>query len=164
MAAPLISQDGLFDRDRIVELLELMRSRGVQAFRLRRGDEEIEVRWPDPGPADPTAVAPAPTGQRSAPRTAGEPIPSGPTPTTLHAIVSPVVGTYFSASEPGRPPFVRVGDRVIAGQVLCTVESMLLMTEIAADTAGVVEDLPIANGGSVKAGQVVCLLRLDEQL
>jgi len=83
---------------------------------------------------------------------------------TLHAVISPTVGTYFASSEPGKPPFVSVGDRVVAGQVVCVVESMKLMNEITAEMDGVVEELPIENGGSVKAGQVVCLLQLDTVL
>ena len=80
---------------------------------------------------------------------------------TLHAVTSPTVGTYFASPEPGKPPFVEVGQRIEAGDVVCVVESMKLMNEIEADASGVVVELPIPNGGSVKAGEVVCLLRLD---
>jgi acetyl-CoA carboxylase biotin carboxyl carrier protein len=151
MASKIDKPAGLLEPEAMAALMDTMRARGVVAFRVRSGDEELEVRWPEPQ----QVPALAPTDQ--------PPVVEAPTPTqTLHAITSPSVGTYFASPEPGKPAFVELGQRVTPGEVVCVVESMKLMNEIEADTVGVVVELPIQNGGSVKAGEVVCLLRLDD--
>jgi len=146
-----LSPPMLLDPAHLAAVMDMMRRRGVISFRLRSGDQEVEVHWPAP-PTTPQARAEA-----SEPSEHGSDDAQG----TLHAILSPTVGTYFESSEPGRAPFVRVGDRVTAGQTVCVVESMKLMSEIASDVDGVVVDLPVPNGGSVKAGQLLGLIRLD---
>jgi len=151
MAETLTPKNKLTSPETLSSLMDLMQARGVIAFRLRSGDEEIEIRWPE------AAAAPSPDGSAVA---TDEPAPAPST--TLHAVTSPSVGTYFSSPEPGKPAFVKLGQRVSAGDVVCVVESMKLMNEIEADADGVVVELPVPNGGSVKAGEVVCLLRLDD--
>jgi biotin carboxyl carrier protein len=141
---------GLLEERTIVRLMDLMRDRGVVAFRIRSGEQELEVRWPE-------------QGNLASEEQASEDDMEAPAAQTLLAITSPTVGTYFASSEPGKPPFVSVGQRVEAGDVVCVVESMKLMNEIAAEAGGVVVELPVPNGGSIKAGEVVCLLRLDEE-
>ncbi len=151
MAEPLERSVELLTPERITALMDLMQSRGVVAFRVRIGDEELEIRWPEP------RIARAIVGE------VPEQALAEPSPTqTLHAITSPSVGTFFASPEPGKPAFVELGQRVSSGDVVCVVESMKLMNEIEADADGVVVELPIPNGGSVKAGEVVCLLRLDD--
>ena len=77
-----------------------------------------------------------------------------PAPEVKHHIVkSPIVGTFYEAPSPGSPPFVKIGDVVEAGQVLCIVEAMKLMNEIESDVAGeIVERIAIA-GQPVEYGQ-----------
>jgi acetyl-CoA carboxylase biotin carboxyl carrier protein len=152
MAGTIDDRPGLLTLERIASLMDFMRARGVVAFRVRQGEEELEIRWPD-GSVEVGAVP------LVEPTRATMSAPSQ----TFHAITSPAVGTYFASSEPGKPPFVQVGQHVTAGQVVCVVESMKLMNEIEADVDGVVTELPVPNGGSVKAGEVVCLVRLDPQ-
>ncbi len=152
MAGELENPPWLLEPTRISSLMELMRARGVVAFRLRRGDEELEVRWPEPSAAQAGLGPVADLAE----------VPEFTPSQTLHAITSPSVGTYFASPEPGKPSFVEIGQRVSAGEVVCVVESMKLMNEVEADADGVVVELPIPNGGSVKAGEVVCLLRLDD--
>ncbi len=151
MAQSLKKGAGLLEPETITWLMDLMQARGVSSFRIRRGEEEIEIHWPELA-SQPSAV-PAVTPSTPAP----EPAPTQ----TLHAITSPAVGTYFASPEPGKPPFVTIGQTIGAGDVVCVVESMKLMNEIEADASGEVVELPIPNGGSVKAGEVVCLIRLD---
>jgi len=123
-----------------------MEQRGIAEFELEDGDWKLRVRWRE---------APQP---RQEPPT--EQVPERPAPTEeLHEILSPIVGTYFESAEPGMAPFVSIGDRVGAGQIICVVESMKLMSEITSDVDGIVEELPIENGGPVQAGQVLCRVR-----
>ncbi len=142
--------EDLLDPAHIARILDLMEARGVVAFRVRSGDQELEVRWPE------TKTSRKPLRDEEL----DESVEEEPPVLELCAVTSPTVGTYFASPEPGKLPFVQVGDRVSAGQTLCVVESMKLMNEIAADVDGVVEELPVQNGGSVKAGEVVCLLRV----
>ncbi len=70
----------------------------------------------------------------------------------LFIIKSPIVGTYYEAPSPGAPPFVKVGDTVKEGQVLCIIEAMKLMNEIEAETDGVVARMFVPNGSPVEYG------------
>jgi acetyl-CoA carboxylase biotin carboxyl carrier protein len=74
-------------------------------------------------------------------------------------VVSPMVGTFYSAPAPGEADFVQVGQRVNKGQTLCIIEAMKVMNEIEAETAGVVREILVSNGQPVEFGQV--LMRLD---
>jgi acetyl-CoA carboxylase biotin carboxyl carrier protein len=71
----------------------------------------------------------------------------------LHIVRSPIVGTFYEAPSPGAPPFIKVGDQVEVGQVLCIVEAMKLMNEIECDVAGEVVKKLVANGQPIEYGQ-----------
>ena len=71
----------------------------------------------------------------------------------LHTINSPMVGTYYSASAPGEPLFVLVGDRVEANQTVCIVEAMKIMNEVAAKEACIIEKILVENGEPIEFGQ-----------
>ena len=70
-----------------------------------------------------------------------------------------MVGTFYSASKPGVPDFVKVGDRVSVGQTLCIVEAMKLMNEIESEVSGTIKEILVDNAGPVQFGQV--LFRID---
>ena len=72
---------------------------------------------------------------------------------------SPIVGTYYDAASPGSAPFVNVGDAVEPGQVLCIIESMKLMNEIEAETAGVIAAKLVENGRPVEYGEALFSIR-----
>jgi acetyl-CoA carboxylase biotin carboxyl carrier protein len=75
------------------------------------------------------------------------------------AVKSPIVGTFYEAPSPGAPPFVKVGDTVQVGQVLCIIESMKLMNEIEAEAGGVVVSKLVANAHSVEYGEALFTIR-----
>lgn len=77
----------------------------------------------------------------------------------LHIIKSPIVGTFYEASAPGAEPFVKVGDKVEAGQVICIVEAMKLMNEIECDSSGEVVKRMVASGQPVEYGQPLFAIR-----
>ena len=77
----------------------------------------------------------------------------------LHIIKSPIVGTFYEASAPGADPFVKVGDKVEAGQVVCIVEAMKLMNEIECDATGEVVQRMVASGQPVEYGQALFSIR-----
>jgi acetyl-CoA carboxylase biotin carboxyl carrier protein len=77
----------------------------------------------------------------------------------LHIVKSPIVGTFYEASAPGADAFVKVGDQVESGQVICIVEAMKLMNEIECDTAGEIVKRLVTNGQPVEYGQALFAVR-----
>ncbi|MEA3245158.1 MAG: acetyl-CoA carboxylase biotin carboxyl carrier protein [Gemmatimonadota bacterium] len=96
---------------------------------------------------------------------AGIPVPAeaaapAPAPASnLLEVKSPMVGTFYSAAEPGAKPFVTVGTRVAKGQVLCIIEAMKIMNEIESEHAGVVKEIVATDAHPVEYGQA--LFRID---
>jgi acetyl-CoA carboxylase biotin carboxyl carrier protein len=78
----------------------------------------------------------------------------------LHIVHSPIVGTFYESPSPGSPPFVKVGDMLEVGQVLCIVEAMKLLNEIECDAAGELVKKLVANGQPIEYGQELFALRL----
>jgi acetyl-CoA carboxylase biotin carboxyl carrier protein len=77
----------------------------------------------------------------------------------LALVKSPIVGTFYESPSPGAPPFVRVGERVQPGKVLCIIESMKLMNEIEAETSGILESKLVINGQPVEYGEALFAVR-----
>jgi acetyl-CoA carboxylase biotin carboxyl carrier protein len=74
-------------------------------------------------------------------------------------IKSPMVGTFYSAPEPGAKPYVAVGDRISKGQIVCIIEAMKIMNELESEVDGVVREVNVADAHAVEYGQV--LFRID---
>lgn len=101
-------------------------------------------------------------GRRITLRRRGEPrVPTPAMPPKEEGILvrSPVVGTFWIRPAPGEPPFVKVGDLVQPGQVLCIVEAMKVMNEVRAEVAGVVVEILAEEGDPVEYGQPLFRLR-----
>ena len=79
--------------------------------------------------------------------------------TPLLEVKSPMVGTFYSAPEPGAKPYVSVGSRVQKGQILCIIEAMKIMNEIESEFAGVIKETTMTDAHPVEYGQV--LFRID---
>ncbi|MEF2279856.1 acetyl-CoA carboxylase biotin carboxyl carrier protein [Deinococcus sp. YIM 134068] len=104
-------------------------------------------------PAETTApTPPAPTAEPTIPA-AGSPARSAGTP-----VKAPIVGTFYTASSPDAAPYVKVGDTVQAGQVLCIIEAMKLMNEIEAETGGTVREILVKNAEPVEYGQTLFII------
>jgi acetyl-CoA carboxylase biotin carboxyl carrier protein len=137
--------------DEVERLVELLLQSGVGEIRVRQGETEISVT------ATPTAAAP-----QTAPASQAVPEMVEPEMDGLHAVRSPVVGTFYLAPAPGEDPYVQVGDAVSAGQTLCIVEAMKLMNEIVADVSGEVVEVLAENAGGVEYDQPLFYLRPQE--
>jgi acetyl-CoA carboxylase biotin carboxyl carrier protein len=74
-------------------------------------------------------------------------------------IKSPMVGTFYSAPEPGAKPYVSVGDRISKGQIVCIIEAMKIMNELESEFDGVVREINVSDAHAVEYGQV--LFRID---
>jgi acetyl-CoA carboxylase biotin carboxyl carrier protein len=126
-------------------------------FRLRiRGGAAIEH---GPGPAAPASHAVPAVEPRPVAAAAGAPAPAPHD--DLHIVSSPIVGTFYASPSPDSPPFVRIGDRVRKGQVLCIVEAMKLMNEIESDADGVVALIHPKNAQPVEYGEPLFGLKSD---
>lgn len=148
--------------DDVGRLVELLAESGVGEIRVRQGELEITVK----AKAEVSvATAPPPAPEPVARETmipeapAVEVPPEAPSTNGLHAVRSPVVGTFYRAPAPGENAYVEVGDKVRAGQTLCIVEAMKLMNEIPADVSGEVVEVLAENSGGVEYDQPLFHIR-----
>jgi acetyl-CoA carboxylase biotin carboxyl carrier protein len=152
------------------ELIEFLIEKDIAEFELERGDVKVRIKRGGEHTvvhhSDPRfyAVPPAPV---PAPELGGAPAvgasaaaPPEPKPEEgLHGVKSPIVGTFYEAPSPGAPPFVKVGDSVEVGQVLCIVEAMKLLNEIESDLAGEIVKKLASNGQPIEYGQELFVIR-----
>src|ERR1700733_9966365 len=123
--------------EEIKELLRIFNDSGVGELELQRGEDRLRIRRA--GESGWGAVAPAAAAPEQGITVEATASAKAPASDSGHALVkSPIVGTFYDAPSPGAPAFVKVGDKVEVGQVLCIIESMKLMNEIEAEVAGVV--------------------------
>lgn len=128
--------------------------KGLRRLRLKAGDHSVEVEWE----LAPAGMAPAgPAGSaHSGPAVAEESAVTDDD--TGHAVVAPLVGTYYACPEPGADPFVVEGDVVEEGQDVAIVEAMKIMNRIAADASGTVRRILVADGEMVEFGQRLMII------
>jgi acetyl-CoA carboxylase biotin carboxyl carrier protein len=131
--------------------------RGGNSLRLKRAGVNQEMIIPMPAPV--VASAPSQPSANSSAAGAGAPPMRAPADESHELVKSPIVGTYYDAAAPGSPPFVRVGDQVEPGQVLCIIESMKLMNEIESEIAGTVMAKLVENGRPVEYGEALFAIR-----
>jgi len=156
------------------ELIDFLIERDISEFELERGDVKVRIkRGAEPQihaatahapvfvtPAVPAAAAPAVPAPSAAPTAPPSAAPVAPVAEEqLHIVNSPIVGTFYEAPAPGSPPFVKPGDVVQAGQVLCIIEAMKLMNEIEVDVSGEVVKRLVANNQPVEYGQPLFAIR-----
>lgn len=145
------------------DLIEMMNKGGIGELDLKTEDFKIRLRSEDVALASATpvmAMPPAfalPQGAPNAPAT-GSSDAAAPAATPEakapegHVVTSPMIGTFYSASAPGEPAYVQIGDEVETGQVIGTIEAMKIMNEITADKSGVVVELMVENAQPVEYG------------
>jgi len=163
--------------EEIRDLIKTVCESGIAELEVQRGDNRVwikrvggtltqEIVVPaSPAPATPP---PAPFAQISVPATnlsaadaaaaTEEPDLTDP---TLKAVTAPIVGTFYEAPAPGAETFVKVGDAIRPGKVLCIIESMKLMNEIEAEIAGTVVKRLVENGQPVEYGETLYLVKPD---
>jgi len=179
------------DLDWIRRLLELVDDSDVDTLEIRRFGTHVRISKSPPvaaggGPArvvsagggagagGPAPAAPRPTGTAQA---GGGKAAGGAAGTEeadaggesgdaggdedLHAVSSPMVGTFYRAPAPDAPPYVEVGDRVRKGQTLCILEAMKLMNELESEVAGVIREVSVENSEPVEYGQVLFRIEVD---
>jgi len=156
------------------ELIEFLIEKDIAEFELERGDVKVRIKRG----AEPLS-APVITHVTSAPAVPVAPVsyapPAAHAPAVappasaaaaaepqeeLHIVKSPIVGTFYESPAPGAPPFIKPGDMVQAGQVLCIIEAMKLMNEIESDASGEIVKMLAVNGKPVEYGQPLFAIRM----
>lgn len=149
------------DLRKLKTLIDLVSESGVAELEITEGEDRVRIvnrngaapvqvhqpvtvaqPMPVPVPAPEVAPAPAPT----APQQTGTPL------------TSPMVGTFYRAPSPGADPFVKVGDTVKKGQVVCIIEAMKALNEVEADMDGTVKEVCVENGQPVEFGQSLFII------
>jgi acetyl-CoA carboxylase biotin carboxyl carrier protein len=150
------------------ELVEFLKANEIAEFDMEQDDLKVRIKFAGEPAAAPVggfdmaqlsrlmasapAAAPAPVAA-AAPATPTAAAPAAEAEEKLHEVKSPIVGTFYESPSPGAPAFVKVGDQVEIGQVLCIVEAMKLMNEIESDVAGEVVKRIASSGQPVEYGQ-----------
>ena len=152
------------------ELIEFLEEKNIAEFELERGDVKVRIRRAGEHPVahaqgEPRFYAVAPA-QAAGPEIGAAPVVAAPAAPVqpvaeegLQMVKSPIVGTFYEAPSPGAPPFVKAGDQVEVGQVLCIVEAMKLLNEIESDVAGEIVKKLASNGQPIEYGQDLFVIR-----
>jgi acetyl-CoA carboxylase biotin carboxyl carrier protein len=153
------------DISEIERLLAFMEKHNLEQFEFSRGDFRVALKRGWDGGSAPAPARPAPSSGATGGSSDAPAAPAAPAPPaeTAHIIKSPIVGTFFAAAGPDSAPFVKAGDHVKAGQVVCIVEAMKLMNEIEADVAGVIVKALVDNAQPVEYGQPLFSIKPDKK-
>jgi acetyl-CoA carboxylase biotin carboxyl carrier protein len=150
--------------DEIKELLQIFNESGVGELEVQRGEDRLRIKRA--GMNKEYVVTPTPQAVATSTSPAPQPVtaaagaaPARAPETDGMLVKSPIVGTYYDAPSPDAPPFVKVGDSVEPGQVLCIIESMKLMNEIEAETGGTIVAKLVENGRPVEYGEALFSIR-----
>jgi len=131
------------------QLADILKEKNLSHIHIKEGEFEISV---SANTVYPQIQAIAPVAQSA---------PEAPCPAEQSGnfVKSPIIGTFYAAPAPDKPPFVKVGDKIEKGQVVCIVESMKLMNEINSEFAGTVAEILVKDGEAVEFDQK--LIRIE---
>jgi acetyl-CoA carboxylase biotin carboxyl carrier protein len=149
----------MIDLRYVKKLLEMMDASSANSIEIT-ADKGMKIRVSKGVRAPVQMAAPAPPAPAGPESHAALPGPvSAPKPESVKAryleVKSPMVGTFYSAPEPGAQPYLSVGDRISKGQILCIIEAMKIMNEIESEFDGVVKEILAQNAHPVEYGQVL---------
>lgn len=162
--------------EEIRELIHVVCTSGIAELEVQRGENRVWIKRtaspaaaevsvaaspmpPAAVPIAPVIAAPPESVTVAAPQAAPPAGAPDLTDPTLQPVKSPIVGTFYEAPAPGAEPFVRVGDVIQPGKVLCIIESMKLMNEIEAEISGTIVKRLVENGQPVEYGEVLFLVK-----
>jgi acetyl-CoA carboxylase biotin carboxyl carrier protein len=152
----------IFDVKKVRQLIELMKEHELSELDLRQADNRVRIRRGGEvvtysAPAVAAAPAPAPLPSSGGPGAA----PADAAESRMLVIKSPMVGTFYKASGPDSPAFVKVGDRIGPEKTVCIIEAMKVFNEIPAGISGQVVAILVENGAAVEFGQP--LMKVDPE-
>ncbi len=154
----------------LTKLLEVISKTRTNEVTLETADYKLSIKRGEAAQVSLAVPSPAPTAAPTEPVVSAvsgptQAAPAEATPASVDSslldVSAPIVGTFYTAPSPDAPPYIKLGDRVSAGQVLCIIEAMKLMNEIEAEVAGTIAEILVKNEEPVEYGQV--LFRIDPQ-
>ena len=140
------------DLRKLKTLIDLVAESGIAELEITEGEGKVRIVKFSQA-VQPVAYAPAPVAAAPVAATEAAPVAAAPAAPAGHTVKSPMVGTFYRASNPGAPAFVQVGQAVKEGEPLCIIEAMKLLNEIEADKTGVIQAILVENGEPVEYGQ-----------
>ena len=150
------------DLRKLKTLIDLVSESGVAELEITEGEDRVRiVNRNGAAPVQlqqPITVAQQMPVAMPAPEPTVAPIATPDVVQSGTPLTSPMVGTFYRAPSPGAEPFVKVGDSVKKGQVVCIIEAMKLLNEVEADTDGVVKEVCVENGQPVEFGQSLFII------
>lgn len=146
------------DRKVLKAATDAMRELGLSEIYIK--DSETEIMLKREAGAAPMPIAPR-TQTTTAEEAPADAVIESPAADWVE-VKSPLLGVFYEAPSPDAPPFVRPGDKVKKGDVLCIVEAMKMMNEICAETDGTIVDVCAENGALVEYGQLLFKIAEDK--
>jgi acetyl-CoA carboxylase biotin carboxyl carrier protein len=140
----------------IQEVIRMLEQSSISTLEVQEGDLRIRVCKESENLLPSTTVIPAAKNDSGKPSEDEAVIPPSE---ILYEINAPMLGVFYEAASPESLPFVKVGDRIKKGDVLCIIEAMKLMNEITADREGEIVEIPLENGQIVEYGQTLYKIR-----
>ena len=145
------------DIRKIKKLIEMLQESDLREIEVKEGEESVRIsRGGSIEHYQVQAPVQASTQAKSSP--AAEAAEEISQPISGNNIVSPIVGTFYRKPAPNKPPFVEIGDKVNAGDVVCIVEAMKMMNEIKSDFSGTVKSIEVDDAAPVEFGQVLIVI------
>ena len=149
------------DIRKVKKLIEMLEESSLSEIEIREGEEAIRISRVSSGGTQVVHMAPAP--MHAAPHAASAPAAPAAAPAPAeapsgHAVISPMVGTFYRAASPEAKSFVDIGSQVNVGDTLCIIEAMKMMNEIESDKAGVIKAILKENGQPVEYGETLFII------
>lgn len=148
------------DLRKLKTLIDLVAESDIAELEVTEGENKVRIIKTAPAQQAPTYLMQPQSIQQPAQTVSISPsvatfaaADTAPAVPEGHIIKSPMVGTFYSAPGPDKPPFVNVGASVKEGNTLCIIEAMKLLNEIESDVSGVIKQILVENGHPVEFGQ-----------
>ena len=155
---PAVEADSTIDTRLVRKLAGILTDTGLTEIEVERGG--LRVRVARQSSAQQVYAAPAPAQAAAPAPAAPAPAAAAPAPVVSRGepVKSPMVGTVYLAPQPGADPFVKIGDKVTAGQTLLIVEAMKTMNPIPAPRAGTILEILVTDSDPVEFGEPLVVL------
>jgi acetyl-CoA carboxylase biotin carboxyl carrier protein len=145
----------------VEKLVEIVEKEGLASIKIEDGDTKVEIKKQVEAPVQTMmpAAMPQPVAAKqpaAAPAAADAPAEA---PVSGKVVLSPMSGTFYSSPSPDEPAFIKIGDQVNVGDVVCIVEAMKTFNRLESDLSGVVDKILVANGDPVEADQPLIALK-----
>ena len=145
------------DIRKVKKLIELLEESGLSEIEITEGEDKVRISRQSTSPVNEVQVIPT----QSVNTIDNEVVAENHRNNNFHKIQAPMIGTFYQSSEPEAKAFVKVGDPVSKGDILCIIEAMKMMNQIECDVDGTIERILVQNGDPVEYDEVLFLISQD---